>query len=163
MILSIKQDRLEDLVKNSLAVTQVLEKLGLRRSGSTLTRLGKYIKELGIDTSHFLGPGLNCGENHKGGNPPVPLDQLLTADSKYSRHCVKGRLIKEKILIEKCALCGQLPEWQGKKLVFVLDHINGTNNDHRLENLRFLCPNCNSQTDTFTGRNVRLKRLNSVL
>ena len=36
----------------------------------------------------------------------------------------------------------------------VLDHINGINNDHRLENLRMLCPNCNSQQDTFAGRNV---------
>jgi hypothetical protein len=37
----------------------------------------------------------------------------------------------------------------------VLDHINGVPNDNRLENLRFLCPNCNSQTDTFAGRNVK--------
>jgi len=38
--------------------------------------------------------------------------------------------------------------------VLVLDHINGVNNDNRLENLRFLCPNCNSQTATFAGKHI---------
>jgi 5-methylcytosine-specific restriction endonuclease McrA len=52
-------------------------------------------------------------------------------------------------------LCGQQPMWNGKQLVLILDHINGINNDNRLENLRLLCPNCNSQTPTFAGRNAR--------
>jgi hypothetical protein len=44
----------------------------------------------------------------------------------------------------------------------VLDHINGVPNDNRLENLRFLCPNCNSQTDTFAGRNVKFSSNSKV-
>lgn len=40
-----------------------------------------------------------------------------------------------------------------KELILELDHINGIRNDNRLENLRFLCPNCHSQTPTFKGRN----------
>lgn len=45
-----------------------------------------------------------------------------------------------------------LPTWNGKPLILTLDHRNGISNDHRLENLRWLCPNCNSQTETFCGR-----------
>jgi len=61
-------------------------------------------------------------------------------------------LIKDKILENKCVLCGQLPEYNGKELVMVLDHVNGVRNDHREENLRLLCPNCNSQEPTFAGK-----------
>jgi hypothetical protein len=45
------------------------------------------------------------------------------------------------------------PVWLGKPLVLILDHINGKHNDHRLVNLRLLCPNCNSQQPTFAGKN----------
>lgn len=55
----------------------------------------------------------------------------------------------------KCACCGNTGEWNGRPLVLQLDHINGDNCDNRLENLRFLCPNCHSQTDTFAGRNCK--------
>lgn len=78
-----------------------------------------------------------------------PFEDLI------NRGNVKNRVIKEGWIINECALCGQQPEWQGKKLVMVLDHINGKNKDNRLENLRLLCPNCNSQTETFSGRNVK--------
>lgn len=84
---------------------------------------------------------------------PKPLSEILVEDSTYARIHLKRRLIEEKILPYICALCDQEPEWQGQKLVLVLDHINGINNDNRRENLRFLCPNCNSQTSTFSGRN----------
>ena len=49
-------------------------------------------------------------------------------------------------------MCG-LSEWINGKLVLELDHINGDHTDNRIENLRYLCPNCHSQTDTFRGRN----------
>ena len=54
---------------------------------------------------------------------------------------------------DKCTSCGLGPEWQGEKLVLQLDHTNGDHTDHRLDNLRWLCPNCHSQTPTYCGRN----------
>ena len=43
--------------------------------------------------------------------------------------------------------------WNGKDLKLILDHKNGVNGDNRPKNLRFLCPNCNSQEPTFGGGN----------
>ena len=76
----------------------------------------------------------------------------MTENSTYSRNHLKKRLIKNGILENKCDICGLLPEWQEQKLVMVLDHINGIRNDNRKENLRLLCPNCNSQQSTFAGK-----------
>lgn len=84
-----------------------------------------------------------------------PLEQLL-ARSK-SRVSIKRRLLKAGILKNACDECGVI-EWRGKPLAVQIDHRNGVSDDYRLENLRMLCPNCHSQTDTFSGRNANRKR-----
>jgi len=50
----------------------------------------------------------------------------------------------------------------GRALSIHLDHINGAGDDYRLDNLRMLCPNCHSQTETYGGRNIRQRRLRSL-
>lgn len=66
---------------------------------------------------------------------------------------LKMRLVNEQRLEYKCALCGNEGMWNNLPLTLELDHINGQHLDHRIENLRFLCPNCHSQTPTFSGKN----------
>lgn len=83
-----------------------------------------------------------------------PLDSVLIENSTYARHSVKRRLISESLLEYKCSCCGNIGEYNNKPLVLQLDHINGINNDHRLENLRFLCPNCHTQQDTYAAKNI---------
>lgn len=83
----------------------------------------------------------------------------FTIQSKTNRATLKKIILKEGLLPNRCAICEMEPKWNNSDLVFVLDHINGVNNDNRLENLRLLCPNCNSQTETFSGRNLKRKRL----
>lgn len=53
----------------------------------------------------------------------------------------------------KCAICGLEPKWNNKNLVFVLDHIDGHASNNRRENLRCICPNCDSQLDTYKSKN----------
>ncbi|MFQ3599183.1 MAG: HNH endonuclease signature motif containing protein [Chloroherpetonaceae bacterium] len=58
----------------------------------------------------------------------------------------------------QCLICG-ISEWQGKPLKLELDHIDGNCLNNRRENLRALCPNGHSQTETYCGRNVKRKRM----
>jgi 5-methylcytosine-specific restriction endonuclease McrA len=83
----------------------------------------------------------------------MPIAELLSGPRENRSH-IKMRLLKAGLLEKRCQRCG-LAEWRGKPLSIHLDHINGVNRDNRLENLRMLCPNCHSQTQTFSGRNVR--------
>lgn len=82
----------------------------------------------------------------------------ITYDGKRAACRVSKRARQRTYLAEKhgnvCSMCGMLPEWNGKPLVFQVDHINGNNSDDSWDNLRLLCPNCHSQTDTFGGRNI---------
>ncbi len=84
----------------------------------------------------------------------LPIERIL---ERSNRTVVKRRLIQAGILVNRCSLCG-IDEWRGKPLSIQIDHINGVRDDNRLENLRMLCPNCHSQTETFAARNrIRAK------
>jgi hypothetical protein len=74
---------------------------------------------------------------------------IFVEDCSCSDETVKNHFLS---LVEyKCVLCG-CTEHNNRPLTLQLDHINGKHTDCRLENLRLLCPNCHSQTETFAGR-----------
>lgn len=80
--------------------------------------------------------------------------RISSLEDYSSRASVRRAILKENLIEYKCSECN-VKTWNGKILSLHLDHINGINNDNRLENLRFLCPNCHSQTETYTGKNKK--------
>jgi 5-methylcytosine-specific restriction endonuclease McrA len=79
-------------------------------------------------------------------------DELFCKDSTYPMKRLRKIILKEKLLPYQCS-CGNTGTWQEKELTLDIDHINGNHRDHRLENLRFICPNCHSQTFSFRNKN----------
>jgi 5-methylcytosine-specific restriction endonuclease McrA len=79
-------------------------------------------------------------------------EDVFIENSSYARHNLKKRIINQNLINLECSICGNKGIWMNKKLPLILDHINGINNDNRIENLRFLCSNCDSQLSTYKFR-----------
>ena len=141
-------------VAESTSIRQVLIKLGLKPVGGNYAVAKIRIAKLGLDTNHHTGQSWVKGKNVTL-RKPKPLDEILVENSNYQSYKLKNRLYEAGLAKPQCYECG-LVEWNGKKLSFHLDHINGISNDHRLENLQILCPNCHSQTDTYCGKNKKM-------
>jgi 5-methylcytosine-specific restriction endonuclease McrA len=82
------------------------------------------------------------------------LEEILTVNSTYRTAHLRERLFCAGLKKRKCEGCG-LTEWMGEAIPLELDHVNGVPDDHRLENLRVLCPNCHALTPTWRGRRNR--------
>ena len=155
-VIKYSKELLEESVKDCLSIADVLRKLNLKQSGGNQAHIGRKLKEFAIDTSHFLGRSKNRGSIHKGGPEKLAATQILIYDrnkGKRERPGVLKRALLESGILEVCDICKLQPEWQGHKLVLQIDHIDGDFLNNCLENLRFLCPNCHSQTETFSSKN----------
>lgn len=153
---NLKQISIEKIslkVKESRSIRELCQRLELDLPGKGYKAWHSLFKENEIDTSHFTGKAWNGGKKYffPGTNPEKIL---ILREKKASTGGVRNALLKiGRCYI--CELCGIGPEWNGKKLVLQIDHRDGNRLDDRKENVRFLCPNCHSQTDTFTSKNSK--------
>lgn len=145
------KELLSDAVSKSTCMADVFRVFGVKQSGGLHYHLLLKAKKWGIDLSHFKGKSTPRKTTTI---QQFNLEDVCTKNSNYSRGCLKRRLLQTGILKNECSICHQQNTWNDKTLVMVLDHINGVRDDNRLENLRLLCPNCNSQQKTFCGRNT---------
>ena len=155
-IYKLSDEQFVELLKKSSTISEVLFKLGYTVKGNSwgYSQVKRRMDDLNLDYSIFKGKSAVIKTNKLNN---VKKEDILKENCKHQRTVLRRYVIKNNLIPYKCAICG-CTEWQGKTLSLELDHINGINNDNRLENLRFLCPNCHSQTSTYGSRN---KQLNS--
>lgn len=135
--------------------TDLVKVLGAGRGGSSINYYKKRVRELGLDTSHFQPYGHSRGKKFPGKRRMASdIFGLKSDDAPRTRGEMLRRALREVGVEEKCDVCGLGPEWQGRPLVLQVDHVNGNSRDDRRENLRFLCPNCHTQTPTYGNRGV---------
>lgn len=86
----------------------------------------------------------------------MPVDSHIFFIGDKRRNSTVLQYIRRHNLLEDCCnVCGIGNTWQDKPLKLQLDHIDGNPFNNLFDNLRILCPNCHTQTDTFTGRNIK--------
>lgn len=141
------KEELEQIVSQSLSMKEVIDKLGYAtHSGSNNNTVKDRLKKFNIDISHFTTS-----------NPIERTEEnVFCENSTASQATLRRWYLKGNYTNYKCSICGMEPIWQGKELTLILDHKNGENHDDRLENLRWVCPNCNQQLET-TGYQAGLK------
>lgn len=147
-VYELTNDEFIDMIQNSKSYSQCVLKLGYASTNGRYASdlIKKRCAELNVSTEHFAN---NYSKSHS----TYDLDDILIENSTYQNMtCLKNRIINAGLLEYKCSLCGNIGEWNGKPLSLQLDHINGIHTDNRIENLRILCPNCHSQTETFSKR-----------
>jgi hypothetical protein len=143
----------EEEVRAALAASrtwaEALRGLGYCPTGGNWRTLKKYAARWQISTEHFDPlaaslSGLNRGKR--------PLAEVLVEHSTYNRSHLKARLYDEGLKDPVCEQCGQGEIWHGRQMSMILDHVNGVRDDHRLENLQIVCPNCAATLNTHCGR-----------
>lgn len=144
-ISALSDDEFRNIVKSSFSMKECLKKIGYSNTGTDINAaFRRRCEDLSIDTGHFTRKKTrHCSD-----------DEIFSTHSIVTQDVLRKRYLHCYEIPYRCAVCGHPPYTNGIELVLRLDHINGDNHDNRLENLRWLCPNCDSQQDTFCGRNV---------
>lgn len=159
IIWSFSKESIQKAFNESSSYTQMFEYLNLPLTKNLIKVLDYRVKVEDIDKSQFNINKTVAKKTKKVTNmfEGYNLKDILVENSSYyNSHGLKNKLLKSNILKYECQICA-IKEWNGQELSLQLDHINGKSNDNRLENLRFLCPNCHSQTETYAGKKKKEK------
>lgn len=139
------EEELKELVEKSTSMRQLMGFLGYQNRGANHKTVKKRLEKYGISIEHFTHLAQNVEVRNE--------ENIFIKDSTASQAVLRRWYIKGEYTKYKCSICGQEPYWNNKPLTLTLDHINGDNKDNRLENLRWVCPNCDRQLDTFGSKN----------
>ena len=146
---------MSNIVAESFSFVEVLSKLGYStKGGNNNNTLKNRLEYYGISIEHFT---------HKPNKRDWTDEEIFCENSKASQPTLRRAYKNKTVDSYKCAECGLEPFWNGKPLVLTLDHKNGKNRDNRYENLRWICPNCDRQSDTYGMKNKKNLQKNIIL
>ena len=144
-MIKINEDEFIKVCNEELTMARASARLGLH-----FNTFARIAKKLGVYKPNPGGKGTI--KKHNGNK--IELNEILKGlHPHYQTNKLRIRLINGGLKKEECEVCG-LTEWNGKTLSFELDHIDGDRTNHKLNNLRIICPNCHSQTQTYRGKNI---------
>lgn len=150
------KEHITEVVKNNDKWIDIMKAFGYI-SCAHVEHIQTKLTILGIDFNHVDQDYEKPKNFHS-----TPLSDILVAESTYTNMTsLRSRLKKELGWEHKCVMCNNT-EWNKQPIPLQIDHINGNHFDNRIENLRFLCPNCHAQTDTYCGKNTQVCKDNKL-
>lgn len=150
-------EELSKLVSQSKTLSEILTVFGLDNKGGNARTLKRRLNEENISFNHIkLGKSSNKGKKFPDScmTKEECLSNVFVNPCSYSRKTIKRYILKYDFMPYECD-CGLKNEWKNKKLSLQLEHKDGNGKNNTFENLKWLCPNCHSQTETFAGRSLR--------
>lgn len=132
-------------ISENLTYTGVLRDLGLQLNAANIASINRLATLESVSLDHF-------DRHHRLKKPSKWTSETMLTLQDSRPHGLRPLVIKWGVLDYKCQLCGNPGQHNGRALSLQLDHIDGNPADCRIENLRFLCPNCHTQSPTYQGR-----------
>ena len=152
------KEMLQPLVKKVESYRQLILSLNLSYCGGNYSHIKNVVESFDIDTSHFKGQSIHKGKpSGRARTKEEFTNDILIEDSKvnWRSSSIKQSLLKFGFKEDICEVCGQDNTWNGKPITLQLDHIDGNNRNNNLDNLRIICPNCHTQTETYAGKKTK--------
>lgn len=142
-MLKINKEEFCKICNETETMAQAAMKLGLH-----FNTFRKYAKQFGIYKPNMGRPGV-----HRQCIPLVDINEVLEGKHPhYPTRRVKYQLLKHGIKKSICEVCNNTI-WNGLPISLELEHIDGNRHNHKLANLKLICPNCHAQTETYRGKN----------
>jgi Zn finger protein HypA/HybF involved in hydrogenase expression len=154
------REEFQEIVNKSSSFVEVISHFNLNPYSGNHKTLHTRILEENVDISILDNNRKKATKEHcsKIANKnKTSIEDIFKIDSNFHSRNLKKKILQYELIEYKCSGCDLEDEWNGKPLNLQIDHINGISNDNRIENLRFLCPNCHSQTETYAGKNKTKK------
>ena len=133
------------IVENSSSLSEISQKIGYSKNSTATKPIKDRCKKLNISLEEL-------GKIHS--NRVLTPEVVFVENSTVTQAVLRRWYLKQEYTPYVCSICGQEPFWNGQPLSLTLDHINGNNKDDRIENLRWVCPNCDRQLPTFGSKNA---------
>lgn len=146
----VTDNELASAVSQSKSLTEVMRALGKFPRGNLYRHYRKRCDDLGLDTSHFQREYVSIGARSH-------WSEILVDGQRRENSAALRKALFEHGMAYVCSWCLNNGSWRGGKLILQIDHINGQPTDNRPENLRFLCPNCHTQTETYGQKPLHLR------
>lgn len=153
----ISKEELLEIISTSQTITECFNKLHIERdiskpyTGKEFSYFKQIAQKYEIDISHF---NQYSGIKNFVSSQRADITTYFTKNNPHGTTALKRIVIREKLIPHICSSCGLANEWNGKELSLQLHHKDGDKANNELTNLTFLCPNCHSQTDSYSGKNI---------
>jgi hypothetical protein len=149
-------NKISDRIEDELFIEICKRSKSMAKACAELKLHFNSFKKRAIELKCYITNQSGLGINKKGNGTKISLDEILSGlHPYYQTNKLRIRLIKEGIKKEQCEIC-KIETWLGKHVSLELDHIDGDSTNHKLKNLRIICPNCHSQTETYRSKNKKI-------
>lgn len=141
-------EQLRVAITSSLCYSDVCRQLGVTICDFSFRRIKRLCEEYSISVSHFD----TKSTFRRGKVINWTAATVFVENCSITRSMLRPVLIRLGFYTGTCDSCNTPDVWNGNPLTIEIDHVNGVSTDNRIENLRWLCPNCQSQTTTYRRR-----------
>lgn len=140
-------------------IKEIWGDIGRKASTAHYKEVRSKMNEFGMDYTKHKDDGTSqyAGIRRRAKSIKIPAKNYLIYGTTIGSSRLKKKLIEENLIANVCSICGNSGEWNNMPLTLQLDHIDGDSLNNTLENLRILCPNCHTQTETFGGKSCNKK------